>query len=464
MRRHIHIVGFGMLLMCLLLSCDPEDLGIVQPYSAGANGAITSQVIFGGERSSTSIWHWAVHADGSIFFFGCVNDLWSNILWQRGQPFYVKALATFESLEWDGGYALVAVSNSSDTELNELAHGIIAVYDRNGTMAIHKLVAHPEYDIRIEGMRLLAAAQGRKIPFEDPPHPGRDGRPMFFVTGGARKDGTTYPYCGLFEIMSDSTILFVKQRIFTELPDQYFMRAEWNATASSPAYFASSSAASSECPDWQSSAGGACWSDSVICLDDTLAIKWSCGVPPQNTLRSHIRALEYYDGSIYAVGKSKVTKSDGQEWTAGFVASIAESGSLKWSNSIILSDHGDYYQGAAIHQGTLYAAGILSEVWSAATNRIYGLALVSRFSLPAGEVVSHSTFGNSSYASGFNAVEIIGASMLCGGYTRCYMDEYGFQGWFVNIDTSLLMNHVASSPVPAAMRGEEARPSSRADQ
>ncbi len=388
-----------------------------------------------------------------------------NILWQRRQSYYVKDLSVFEYVPAEGGYALAAISNSSITDLKESAHGIIDVYDRNGTPFIRKLVEDPEYDIRIEGLQSwFSSAPAMTQSPRDPPTLGLAETPLFFMAGGARKDGTTYPFCGLFIVSDDSTITFTKQRIFTSLPNRYFTGAAWNANSGGlSAFFVASGAASSECPDWNTSPGGSCWGDSIVCLDDTLGLAWSCGIAPQNSLRSNIRALEYYEGSVYAVGCTVVKKSDGQEWQNGLVASISESGALKWSKSIFLSEHGDFYRAAAIHDGTLFAAGSMSNFIFIATNRAYGLALLSRFSLPAGEELSHSVFGGSSYESGFNAVALIDASVVCGGWTRCYMDEYGYQGWFVNIDPAALRSGGVALPLDETIGGGGTRPSRHAE-
>jgi hypothetical protein len=452
MRRFIDLAGLSVLLMCVLCSCTAKEEGVVQPYSAASNGAIAGRAVFGAKESETFFRHMAFSDDGALYFYGLLNGVWSigrieidgDIPWHKAQRFFVKGLCAFEASIGAGGQALAALSNSEKSALDEPTYGIIDVYDQNGTLIIHTLVEDPDYDIRIESLRLVSKTPGNAT---------------FFAAGGARKEDTTYPFCALFQVMSDSTISFIKKRIFINLPNQYFIKAAWNANESSPAYFVSSSAGSPKCPDWQSSAAGTCWDDSIVCIDDALGIVWSRTIAPSNTAASDIRAIEYSDGTLYVIGEAETTKADGQQWGTGLVASVAESGVINWSKSIILSELSDCYYDLAVYQGTLYAVGEYAFMVQYATNRCYGYALLSRFKLPSGDLESHSTFGGARYSSGFRAIKINGNSAICGGWTNWHLDDCWFQGWLVDINLSLLQGGLTAPPVSAgAPKGSSLSP------
>ncbi len=412
-----------LMLITILTStgCEEAEESIVQPNFPDANGSILEQYLIGNREDDSWVKFMQVGDDGTIFFYGAINGSWyisrldpdGRISWKQDPEMDVREICLVTP-PFGGGEKVLLATGGVDTDGDEKSeHAMISLYEQDGTIIVRQQFQNNEYDIWFNNIELILSAPGEG---------------SFFFSGGARGEGVGYPYCGYGRIGDDRSVSLGEDTIMTGYADKYFDEVAWNRNQASPLFFVILDQYITE---------DEVENELVICVDDTLGVIWEKNVIPEGAFEGEFYQIRYENGSAYVAGLVRV-KKQGRHWSAGLMSSVSETGDLNWAKSVSLSDYGDAYFDCIIDQDALYAVGHYSYLRWPTTMRLHGYALLSKFSLPTGEVRFHRSFGGSRYASNFLGLHVNAGSIICGGWSNYYISGYWSQGWIVKIDTGQL--------------------------
>lgn len=405
-----------------------ENTGITQPNSPDGNSAITWEYLIGQDENRSYVEEMLLDEDGDVYLYGKINGLWrlscmeqnGLLAWSLAPEMNVNEMCILPPpgggrtriLLTAGGVGLDGKPDSENAGIN--------LYALDGSTLVQQQFQNNEYDIWIDDIELISTTSSQNN--------------LIFV-GGARKEDVEYPYCGYCIIDDTLSISLAKDTIMTGRQNNYFCEIEWNQDGGDPCFYIISTHGS-----------GDDYNDMIACLDDSFNLLWENDAAPAGMSDIYWSEIRYSDQSVYVAGHAGLENQE-NPWKTGIVASVSEDGSIVWSRSINLSNSYDGYYDCQIYQDSFYAVGIYSWMYSSATARPFGYALVSKFSLIDGEPQFHRSFGGKRYASIFFNVDIEEDIAVCAGYTDYYIYSYWSKGWIVRIDTGQLLTESKIPPV-----------------
>jgi len=401
-----------MWVLCLLVACSTyTPIDVEEPPPASGSTRIAAQTTFGSPERRTTLWEIDQSPSGGYYVRGSYQDdrvigtLSSTgiDLQTAGEPFVIRDLLALPG----------AIGGASSVAL------LAGWHEANGT--------HPNYYLALAAYQDLTPSTQFELA-SDTLRVWSNGLGLISTTaqqaeviavGGVAEDVHYYPFMLRVRVESNLSWTILQQKIFYEAPLRWFNDVV--VAANGMMYVAGANSGS---PD----------SAFVWCISPDLDVAWEVGVRPDNVDYAVISGIALGPTALYAVGRAGVVKAGDQRWSSGLVAAAALDGSLAWSKVVSVSDWGDRYNNCAADGNALYACGRAFSAHYYDTNRKYGHALLTRFDGSTGNVDYHLTFGDTSFESGFNSLEVAGSQATCVGWTRYGLLGYGFQGWYVDID------------------------------
>jgi hypothetical protein len=395
-------------LLTIIIGCVDRSVTAPELGDPSGNQFIVNQRIFGQPDRKSSVWQIAMTSGSQFEIRGRVDDVpilgrldtSGNEVWTGPEPNEIRDIRVLPGPV--GTISSVTIGGGLDYAGGDQEHhrGYAIAYDPGGVTLDGQYFESDTASLWVNEMAVesVTATQVNII-----------------GVGGAYHDDKLYPYMTRFSFGADSMLVMRSAKILFELPGAFF--DEIQIDGSGDIY--TSGAISGKAVIWMLSA--------------SLNVGWGTEIPPNGGARSDIAELLLVGGNLYAAGEWSVGK-EGQKWDAGLLASVALDGQVNWFRKVVLSEFSDRYEDCFTDGIAIYAVGSLSSFRRVNTNRMYGFALLSKVSAQTGDVDYHLKFGDSDYASEFNSIEIIGQRAICVGSTNEALFDYGYQGWFAEVD------------------------------
>ena len=255
-----------------------------------------------------------------------------------------------------------------------------------------------------------------------------------------------YPFIITFSIRQDSSLIINNKQVINSVSNQYLVDVKVDEEQSSDSEFLCYASANKIGTDVNGNAIEIYAISGSASDTSNFNIEWNVNIsqePPLGIL-CNLNCMDVHNGRIYIAGYADVEKevnpANGGYWDAGIVGAVSTNGSLEWLKKVILSSYSENYYSLFTTGGIVYAGGNYSSYVKSSSGEMHGLAMISMFDAESGEEIYHIGLGSTEYGSGFYSIYIIGDRAYCGGYTKYYVEDGNFVGWFVEVSLGNLMN------------------------
>ena len=123
---------------------------------------------------------------------------------------------------------------------------------------------------------------------------------------------------------------------------------------------------------------------------------------------------------IYLAGTSDVPKENGPAgggyWNAGLVASLDETGAVRWTRLVTLTAHSERFRALWVVGSRLFAVGSGAGYNIVSTGEMFGYGLLTELESATGLEVASWTLGDEHFDAGFNGVWADATRAIAGGW------------------------------------------------
>jgi len=384
-----------LLLLALLTSCKEDDTvtppnmvnNVLEPSS---NGQIHSERI-GLETESSSVVEFAVdNGSGGVYFLGINKNtrilgsmsLVGNIEWSRTVDFFVRDLATYESIS---GTNLVAVGGRDFDGDGQFEEGRIVVFDSNGEKKDEESVLSDDYEIWLNAVHI----------------PTGQATPAGQAGGIGVIDDTEYPLLIGFSInlASDEISIDVNNtatsKLFQAQPNKRLITITQSPDGAT--YIGYNEYLNIGTAD-QTSAGYG-----LLKVED-FDVTWDKPISTNKAGTDLFAMLHYEDEKLYFAGNEYVQKLEGNEtitdWRVGKVHCLnALNSAIIWETTINESYRSDMIENLFIDNNHVYVAGVAAYWSEGATDpsTLLGYGMVTKLNKSTGSKISAHTFGENTH-------------------------------------------------------------------
>jgi len=441
----IKMTAVGLLALSLavmaLASCSkdsPTEPGAkstpaVNPVKPNANARIQMQSLIGNQASWSSIYEMRPAGPSGCGFrgwldgHGVIGGLGAsgNVQWYARLPYTLRQVVPLSATcSAPNGMLVVGKHDTDGDGASEL--GYAWLFTSSGSMAQTELFSSDSSDVWVNGVAVISDS-------------------AFVVVGGERTAARANPLVATIALTDDGRLAKRSCLVLTTMSNCMFTDVVLDPAGPSGGALTLIAASSvdigtngaikvhritveypgltSATLDWSreiAGAGPSCATTDLLISGDRL----------------------YVSGDTDDAAKSP--PSSGGYWRSGLAARLTFAGDLVWSSVVRLSDRSDRFDFVVPVHDEVYFMGDGASFMKSNTKEILGYGWIAKLAPATGELLANLTFGDDTYASGFNSGFYDGGRMYCGGTTHYEISGESYQGWFCGIDVSGTM----ASPAP----------------
>jgi len=254
----------------------------------------------------------------------------------------------------------------------------------------------------------------------------------YIAIGGKTINNVYFPYlCEIQVDIKDKSITKTSSKIFNEYSNQIFKNIKSDENSNGNFYCTIGNYNSNKNEQYFS----------VACLTSQYNVTWKTDVRYNSELINSVKEnIIVCNSKIYTIcnveDTDKPLTSEGKKWESGLVTCLNMQGQQQWQTKIKLSNYNENLTGITDYNGYIYIVGEQGEKYrtkNSSSKWCYGNALLVKLDASNGSIINSNTFGDGTYASGFNSVSIVNANIYCVGYAKYEQTKGGYMGWFVKL-------------------------------
>lgn len=421
---------------CIMLgSCSksqpaqPISTSEVNPDKPNGNGRIQAQAVFGDPTKSSTIARMTVVGGTSYYFYGTrdgqggVGRISSSgaLQWFITLPYVRReVLALSPSVSVPSG--LVASGKHDNDNDGQSDVGYAWLYTASGSLVSSVLFSSDSSDVWVNSIAAISDTE-------------------FVLVGGEQTPARTNPFVATVTLTAAGQLAKGPQVVLTNQAGTFYDRVAVSSTGPSGGVvhvYATSDD------------GAAVHVVGLTAAYPTMTswnVDWSreiAGTAPS------LNDLRVYEDRLYVAGyvddpTKQPPPGDGGYWDSGLAARLTLAGDLEWTSTVRLTTHSERFNAVVPTANGIFFVGVAGRYFQASNAFDYGW--IARILPATGAAATHLTFGQDTYASGFNTAAYNGSTMYCGGFTHFEVSGGSFQAWFASIDVANTM--ASSTPAPA---------------
>lgn len=377
---------------------------LVNPNLPTDNNIIDFQTTIGQADKSSSIFDMIASQDGNFFFRGNINNdefvgkmnTNGDVIWKFLPNYNPRKIFINE----DGN--LLVISNRDKDNDGATDEVYLFLFDKNGGSPISQISWDNFENIRLNGISENIAV------------------------GRCQINGVIHPVVVEFSLNNNNILIkedihFYSNEVshsFTDIKEEFVMGSKIIGSfddVESVATYAGK-------------------------LTSNYALDWFREIEIDNTFGTEPHDFLKVDNHLIICGQANIEEDQnpggGGYWTAGFVASVSDNGTVEYAKLLNPSIKSDRLFSIFYHNNYVYTLGNHSGVFYTEEEKIFRNGWISKIVASTGDVISNKFIGNETYSTGLNTGIEINGKYYAGGFTEQTYDGtyYYSKGWLIEFD------------------------------